>query len=72
VSDATEVTTVPAADVQIGDVLRSRDGTEFTVSRIDDFPMFGPPLIAFVEDTGEKWFKMPSAEDAEVTLVRRG
>ncbi len=65
-------TTVPASEVQIGDVLRSRDGTEFTVSRIEDFGMFGPPLIAFIEDTETKWFKMPSARDAEVTLVSRG
>jgi hypothetical protein len=68
----TEPTTVVASEVRVGDVLRSRDGTEFTVSRIDDFSMFGPPLIAFIEDSDVRWFKMPSAVDGEVTLVRRG
>ena len=67
----TAATTVVASDVQVGDVLRSRDGTEFTVSRIEPFPMFGPPLIAFIEDTDAKWFKMPATTDAEVELVRR-
>ncbi len=69
-STETTATTIPASDVQVGDVLRSRDGTEFTVSRIEDFSMFGPPLIAFIEDTETRWFKMPSARDAEVTRVR--
>lgn len=58
-------------EVQVGDVLRSRDGTEFTVTRIDPFGMFGPPLLAFVEDSDVRWFKMPCATDAEVTLVSR-
>ncbi len=63
--------TIPASEVTVGDVLRSRDGTEFTVSRIEDFSMFGPPLIAFIEDTDAQWFKMPAATDGEVTRVRR-
>jgi hypothetical protein len=67
-SDAAEA--VSAADVVPGDVLRSREGTEFTVTRVEEFPMFGPPLIAFIEDSAERWFKMPSARDAEVIRVR--
>jgi hypothetical protein len=73
VSEATtDEATIPASEVKVGDVLRSRDGTEFTVSRIEDFPMFGPPLLAFIEDTEAKWFKMPATTDADVTLLRRG
>jgi hypothetical protein len=68
----TDVTLISASEVKLGDVLRSRDGTEFTVSRIEDFSMFGPPLIAFIEDTDVQWFKMPAMPDAEVSLVKRG
>jgi hypothetical protein len=64
-----EVTTIPASEVRIGDVLRSRDGTELTVSRIGDFIF--PGMIAFTEDSDVKWFKMPCPADGEVTLVSR-
>ncbi len=63
-------TTIPASDVRVGDVLRSRDGTELTVTRI--VPFLFPGMIAFVEDSDSQWFKMPAPEDGEVTLVRRG
>jgi hypothetical protein len=65
------VSTILGGEVEVGDVLRSRDGTEFTVTRIEPFGMFGPPLLAFIEDTDDRWFKMPGATDGEVTLVSR-
>ncbi len=64
--------TIPVSEVKLGDVLRSRDGVEFIVSRVEDFPTFGVPLLAFIEDTDVQWFKMPAPPDGEVTLVRRG
>ncbi len=64
-----EATTIAASEVRVGDVLRSRDGTELTVTRIT--PFLFPGMIAFVEDSDVQWFKMPAREDGEVTLVRR-
>jgi hypothetical protein len=61
--------TIPAGEVRVGDVLRSTDGTEFTVSRIE--PFIFPGMLAFVEDTDAKWFKMPCPEDGEVTVLSR-
>ena len=68
-SGADAATTIAATDVRVGDTLRSRDGTELTVSRIEPFIFDG--MIAFIEDSDAKWFKMPAAEDGEVTLVAR-
>ena len=65
-----DVTTIRASEVQVGDVLRSRDGTELTVTRIGEFIF--PGMLAFTEDSDQKWFKMPAPADGEVTLVRRG
>jgi hypothetical protein len=64
-----EATTIPVGEVKVGDVLEARDGTEVTVTRIEPF-MF-PGMIAFIEDSDEKWFKMPAKEDGEVTLLSR-
>ncbi len=68
--EAAETTAILASEVKVGDVLRARDGTELTVTRIGDFIF--PGMIAFIEDSDVKWFKMPAKADGEVTLVRRG
>jgi hypothetical protein len=65
------VTLVPAAEVHIGDRLRSRDGTEMTVTRIDEGFLGRPEMLAFVEDSEAQWFKMPAPADAEVELIER-
>ena len=62
---------VKAADVQIGNRLRSRDGTELTVTRIDAGFLGHPEMLAFVEDSATQWFKMPAQADAKVELVSR-
>jgi hypothetical protein len=69
--DAPE-TLIRASDVQLGDRLRSKNGNEFTVTRIDDGFMGRPGMIAFVEDSAEQWFKMPSLLDGEIPLIARG
>ncbi|WP_249011600.1 hypothetical protein [Conexibacter sp. DBS9H8] len=69
-ADAAGERTIAAAEVQIGDRLRSRDGTEMTVTRIE--PFIFPGMIAFVEDSDTQWFKLPAQPDAEVTLLARG
>jgi len=71
VSDAA-VTTIKVAEVRVGDRLRSRDGTELTVTRIDQGFLGRPEMWAFIEDSAEQWFKMPAPADGEVELVTRG
>jgi hypothetical protein len=66
------VTAIKATDVQVGDRLRSRDGTELTVTRIDDGFLGRSEMLAFVEDSAEQWFKMPAARDSDVELLNRG
>ncbi len=65
-------TTVAVADVQVGDRLRAKDGTELTVTRIDQGFLGRPEMVAFVEDSAERWFKMPAPLAGEVTLLARG
>lgn len=60
---------IPAPEVRVGDVLRSADGTVMRVDRIEPFLFEG--MIAFVEDSEEKWFKLPARLEAEVTLLSR-
>jgi hypothetical protein len=71
VSEPAPVSLIKATEVRLGDRLRSRDGTELTVTRIDDGFLGRPEFLAFVEDSAEKWFKMPAPRDREVELVRR-
>lgn len=63
---------VKASEVQVGDRIRSKNGNELTVTRIDDNFMDRPGMLAFVEDSAEQWFKMPSPPDVEVSLLTRG
>lgn len=65
-------TTVKAADVQIGDRLRTRTGLELTVTRIDHGLLGRADFLSFVEDSEEQWLKMPAPGDGEVELVSRG
>lgn len=61
--------TVPAAEVRIGDRLRARD-IEIEVTRIDVGFLGTPGFLAFVEDSPERWIKIPSPPDAEVEVQR--
>jgi hypothetical protein len=65
-------TTVKAADVRIGDRLRTHTGLELTVTRIDHGLLGRPDFVSFVEDSDEQWLKMPAARDGDVELVSRG
>jgi hypothetical protein len=59
-------TTVAAADVQAGDRIRLASGLEMQVSRIE------PRLLAFIEDTPDRWYKQPVPATAEVEVARAG
>ena len=63
---------IPAGEVRVGDRLRTRNGLELTVTRIDGTFMGRSDMLAFVEDSDAQWLKMPALRDGEVELVRRG
>ena len=67
----TAPTTIKASDVRVGDRVRARSGTELTVTRIDVAFFGNPDMLAFVEDSDEQWFKMPSLTDGDVELIQR-
>lgn len=61
--------TVKAADVQPGQTVRTPDGTELIATRIER-PFLGREnMIAFIEDTPERWFKRPVPLDADVEVL---
>ena len=63
---------IPTSEARVGDRLRAHNGLELTVTRIDDAFMGRSDMVAFVEDSGVQWLKMPAFRDGEVELVRRG
>jgi hypothetical protein len=63
--------TVKASEVQVGDRLRARSGVELTVTRIDAGFLGRENMLAFVEDSEDQWFKMPSLRDGDVERVSR-
>ncbi len=62
-------TTVLARDVKPGDRVRMAHGSELIATRIEP-NFFGMPMLAFIEDTPERWFKQPAPEDMEVEVLR--
>jgi hypothetical protein len=62
--------TVPASDVQAGDRIRLATGAEMLVSRIERRLLGRDGLIAFIEDTPERWYKQPLSEATEVEVAR--
>jgi len=60
-----------ASDVVVGDVVRIPSGTVLTVTRIES-GFLGTPMIAFVEDTAQRWFKCPQMADAPVEIHTKG
>jgi hypothetical protein len=57
-----------AGDVQVGDVIKAR-GVEIIVSRIENDFLGRPGMIAFIQDTPERWFKAPMPPDAPVEIA---
>ena len=57
-----------AGDVQVGDVIKAR-GVEITVSRIENEFLGRPGMIAFIQDTPERWFKAPMTPDTPVEIA---
>jgi hypothetical protein len=57
------------ADVRPGDRVRTADGTEVTVSRIEAKFFGRDNMIALIEDTPERWFKRPVTVDSDVEIL---
>lgn len=63
-----EWATVKAADVQPGQRVRTADGMEITATRIER-PFLGrDTMLAFIEDTPQRWYKKPAPLDADVEV----
>jgi hypothetical protein len=58
-----------ATDVTVGDVLRTQSGEVVKVSQIEANFMGREGMLAFVEDTSERWYKRPLPADADVEIL---
>jgi hypothetical protein len=57
-----------AGQVVAGDRIRLRD-VEITVARVEPRFLGRDGMLAFVEDTPERWLKVPTSPDAEVEIL---
>jgi hypothetical protein len=65
---STDWTQTSARDVKVGDRVRTPAGEELLVSRIE-FPFLGrSEMLAFIEDSSERWYKRPLPLDAQVEV----
>ena len=58
--------TVKAHDVKVGDTVRTQSGAVVLVSRIEAPFMGRSNMVAFIEDTPDRWFKQPMVSDSDV------
>ena len=58
------------SDVRPGDRVRTGDGTELIVSRIEASFFGRDNMIALIEDTPQRWFKRPLPVDADVEILQ--
>lgn len=58
-----------AADAVVGDVVRSPRGDVVKVSRIEKSFFGNDEMIAFIEDTPERWYKRPVRLDADIEIL---
>jgi hypothetical protein len=61
-------TSMSVADVKLGDRVRLATGHEVLVSSIEPNFMGMATMVAFIEDTPTRWFKMPVSQTAEVEV----
>lgn len=59
---------VRADEVSVGDVVRTSTGDVVLVSRIETSFLGRPNMLAFIEDTPDRWYKRPVAVDAVVEI----
>jgi hypothetical protein len=63
-------TTAVVTEVQPGDRVRLASGQEMLVSRIEPNFFGREAMVAFIEDTPDRWFKQPVQQVAEVEILR--
>jgi hypothetical protein len=63
-------TSAAVTDVQPGDRVRLANGREMLVSRVEANFLGRDTMVAFIEDTSERWFKQPVQQAAEVEILR--
>ncbi|HWD25189.1 MAG TPA: hypothetical protein VG368_06965 [Acidimicrobiales bacterium] len=59
-----------AKDVQPGDRVRLESGEEVIASRVEMNFLGREGLLAFIEDTPDRWYKRPAPQDAPVEVLR--
>jgi hypothetical protein len=57
-----------ADEVQVGDVVRTESGEVVTVSHIEPAFFGMPEMMAFIEDTPERWYKRPLRADSALEI----
>jgi hypothetical protein len=60
--------TVKADDVRTGDAIRTKTGDVVIVSHIEEAFLGRANMVAFIEDTADRWFKQPMPMDADVEV----
>jgi hypothetical protein len=61
--------TVKANEIKPGDRIRTPDGMELIASRIET-PFLGiDSMVAFIEDTPQRWIKRPFANDSDIEVL---
>jgi hypothetical protein len=63
---------VPATDVKAGDQIRLPSGQSLLVSRVETAFLGIPGMIAFIEDTPDRWFKQPMPSKNSVEILEGG
>jgi hypothetical protein len=59
---------VRADEVRAGDVVRTTTGDVVLVTRVESSFLGRPNMLAFIEDTPERWYKRPVVADADVEI----
>jgi hypothetical protein len=69
---ASEWKTIKASDVKPGQHVRMANGTEIVATRIEPRFFGMDNMLAFIEDTDQRWFKQPAPADADVEVADLG
>ena len=59
-------TTRPATEIEPGVIVKLYDGSELEVSRVEGTFLGMDTMLAFIEDTPQRWLKAPYGKDAEI------
>jgi hypothetical protein len=60
-----------ASEVAVGDVIRTQNGDVVKVSRVEEGFMGNEAMLAFIEDTPERWYKRPARSDADLEILEQ-